>query len=217
MSTDPERRSEEGFRRLMAFSDAVVAIALTLLVLPLAEIAGDLDEPTTVWQVLADHQSAIISFLISFVVIWVLWRNHHRIGEYFNSYDPVFVNLNFVWLLTIVLLPFATALIAGDRVERANVLYIGVLAVSILTEIAMTWWGSRHRELLEDAPDVEAWLQRRHGVGTAVALVIALIVAIVVPDSGVWPLFLLLLSGPIEGMLTRFGWRSEAGSSRDQR
>ncbi|MGV9713882.1 TMEM175 family protein [Gordonia sp. NPDC003424] len=203
MAQDQGRRSAEGFRRLMAFSDAVVAIALTLLVLPLTEIATEWHEETTVWQVLGDNWSAILSFLISFIVIWVLWRDHHRVGEYLRTYDKVLLNLNFVWLLTIVILPFATALIDQDRIERASVLYIAVLAVSILTLLAMGWWASRHRELLEAGPDVEAWIRRGHGTGTAVTVVAALIVAIAVPASGSWPLFLLFLSGPVEWVIAR--------------
>lgn len=204
MSEYQSRRTEEGFRRLIAFSDAVVAIALTLLVLPLADIPDEIADETSVGTVLSDHLSDIVSFAVSFIVIWVLWRNHHRMMENFRAYDKVLFELHFVWLLTIVILPFVTAMMDNRHVDRANAAYIGVLAVSIMSLVAMTAWGRRHRELLIAGEDTEDWLAHRSGVGTLLLLMVALIIAIVVPDADVWPLLLLLLSGPLENLLRRF-------------
>ncbi|HEY3480343.1 MAG TPA: TMEM175 family protein, partial [Streptomyces sp.] len=103
-------RTERGFERLITFADAVVAIALTLLVLPLSEIASELSQDTSVGAVFSQNGSAFGSFALSFVVIWVLWSAHHRTMEYFHAYDGVLLQLTLVWLLTIVLLPFVTQL-----------------------------------------------------------------------------------------------------------
>lgn len=199
------RRTAEGFQRLIAFSDAVVAIALTLLVLPLADIPDQIRQQTTVGGVLADHWPDIISFAISFIVIWVLWRNHHRMMEYFRAYDRVLFELHFVWLLTIVVLPFATAVLDNDNIDRANVVYIGVLALSILSLVAMAEWGARHPELMEPGEDTDEWLQNRSGLAILLLLVVALVIAIIAPGVSVWPLLLLLLSGPTDRVLRALG------------
>ncbi|GAA12318.1 TMEM175 family protein [Gordonia alkanivorans] len=203
MAAPENRKSEEGLSRLIAFADAVVAIALTLLVLPLVDIANDLREETSVAEVVSDHALELTSFFVSFVVIWVLWRQHHRAMEYFRSYDSVLINLTFVWLLTIVVLPFATAMVDDSRVEWANVLYIGLLAISVASLVGIAQWGHRHRELLVDDEATDRWARSSGGWGTLLALAVALVIALVYPKSGNWPLLLLLFTDPIERTLDR--------------
>ncbi len=201
---EPENlRSGEGLSRLIAFADAVVAIALTLLVLPLVDIANDLREETSVAEVVSDHSLELTSFFVSFVVIWILWRQHHQTMEYFVSYDRVLVNLHFFWLLTIVALPFATAMVDGSRVQWANVLYIGILTASVAGLVGIAQWGHRHRNLLADDETTDEWTKSSGGWGTLLVLVIALIIALVYPKSGNWPLLLLLFTDPIERTLDR--------------
>ena len=120
MAEPENRQSAEGLSRLIAFADAVVAIALTLLVLPLVDIANDLREDSSVADVVSDNSIELVSFIISFGVIWILWRQHQQTMEYFRAYDRTLINLHFIWLLTIVALPFATALI--DELHRRHLL-----------------------------------------------------------------------------------------------
>ncbi len=202
---EPEKlRSSEGLGRLIAFADAVVAIALTLLVLPLVDIANDLREydETSVAEVVSDHSLEITSFFVSFVVIWVLWRQHHRTMEYFRSYDSVLINLHFVWLLTIVVLPFATAIVDDSRVEWGSVLYIGVLCGCGGRTGGYRAVG-QHRDPLRRRRDDRCLGQDVRGWGTVIALTVALIVALVDPKSGNWPLLLLFLTDPIERLIAR--------------
>lgn len=208
MSKRGERFTSDGLSRLLAFSDAVVAIAMTLLVLPLTDLAADVRDGTTLGELLwSDNSLQFASFLISFAVIWVLWRNHHSMMEHFVRYDRVLVDLHCIWLLTIVILPFGTALLDDSDVRWANVLYIVILLVSVAMVVSMAHWGRRHPELLADDPATERWrADTTDGLGTSVTLILALIVAIVIPGIGSWPLLLLLLSGPVERLLVR--WRS---------
>lgn len=203
MAEPENRQSPEGLSRLIAFADAVVAIALTLLVLPLVDIANDLREDSSVGQVVSDRSIELVSFFVSFAVIWILWRQHHQTMEYFRAYDRTLMNLHFIWLLTIVALPFATALVDGAHVEQANILYIGVLAVSVASLIAIAAWGRRHRGLLADDAATDRWAASASGLGTLVILALALVVAIVFPRSGNLPLVLLVLTDPIERLIAR--------------
>ena len=103
-----ERRALE---RLVFFSDAVVAIAITLLAIDLPVPTG-----TTVATFLSsarDHDGVYLSFLVSFVTIAAAWKQHHDVFKYANRTDARLRNLNMVWLLTIVLVPFATKLLTG--------------------------------------------------------------------------------------------------------
>jgi uncharacterized membrane protein len=107
MQRDPDR--------LVLFTDAVVAIAVTLLILPLVDVGtAAVAENLRTRAVISDHKTQILSFLLSFVVIARLWLTHHRIFEHVKAYNSRLMELNMFWLLTIVILPFPTAMISGS-------------------------------------------------------------------------------------------------------
>lgn len=198
-------RTRGGFERLLTFADAVVAIALTLLVLPLTEIAADLDGGQDVGEVLSEHRDQIGAFVLSFVVIWVLWTAHHRTMEYFDAYDGVLSRLTLVWLFTIVVLPFVTQLLSGETYDLgAAPLYDGVLLVSALALTGMSWWGHRHPELLHaDSAEVRRWLAEPVVPVTPLILLVALVLSVFVPAAGMWPLLALVLDDRIEHLWLR--------------
>jgi TMEM175 potassium channel family protein len=198
-------RTRHGFERLVTFADAVVAIALTLLVLPLTDVATDLDGRRNVWEVLADHRDSLGAFVLSFVVIWVFWVAHHRTMEFFEAYDGVILRLTLIWLFTIVTLPFVTQLLAGEEYDLgAAPLYDGVLFVSSLSLAAMSWWGHRRPALLHpDNEEVRRWLAQPVSLVTPIILLVALVLSIFVPGIGSWPLLALVLDDRIEHLWLR--------------
>jgi uncharacterized membrane protein len=99
--------------RLMFFSDAVVAIAMTLLALDLPVPAAD--SASGLLEFVGDHYGEYLAFLISFFVIAQYWRGHHRIYRYVTDAPPRVVLLNIFWLLTVVLTPYATRVIYGGN------------------------------------------------------------------------------------------------------
>ncbi|MFT4199305.1 TMEM175 family protein [Gordonia sp. (in: high G+C Gram-positive bacteria)] len=205
------RRTEDGLRRLVAFSDAVVAFAMTLLVLPLSDAASTLKADKTFLQTMDDHSAELLGFIISFAVIWLLWRNHHSIMENFRSYNPLMFNLHFVWLLSIVLVPLATALISNERLQWADTAYILVLALAIGSLVAIARAGLRHPELVVDDDVVRHNLAGWAGFGTLIALGVALVLTLLWPSLGSLPLLVLLIPGPIAGLVSRVRARSAVG------
>lgn len=205
-----DRRTTEGLRRLIAFTDAVVAIALTLLVLPLTDLASEpLGEPTFAAFVDA-HQDILIAFAISFTVIWVLWRQHHRLIEYFASYDPTFIRMHFVWLATIVVMPFTTALISVPTVKWASSAYIGVLLISVGMLALMRFWGIRHPGLLEPGDSADEFAREGVEYASLVLLTIALIISLIWPATEELPLLLLFLGIPLGKLQERRRARAAA-------
>jgi uncharacterized membrane protein len=134
--------------RTMAFTDASVAIALTLLILPLTDAATGAGA-TPIGTLLRDQRNDLLGFFISFAVIIRFWTGHRRSWEGLADYDETTMGLNFLWLLTVVFLPFATALLTSGRgLSRAGVIfYLLTLLVSNLTSTAMTWRMFRRPEL----------------------------------------------------------------------
>ena len=204
-------RTGRGFERLITFADAVVAIALTLLVLPLVEITTQLHEGDSVGRVLADHGDEVTAFVVSFVVIWALWTVHHRTMEYFDAYDAAIMRLTLLWLFTIVVLPFTTQLLNSRAYRHGAVpVYIGVLLVSALSLLGMSWWGRRHRErLLAEGPEVDDWVNgHRPRLTTVGILLVALVLSVAVPSVGTWPLLALLFTDSIDRAVLRLRGRA---------
>lgn len=136
--------------RLINFSDAVVAVAVTVLVLPLTDIAGPTGDQT-VWTVLADNGGELVAFLFTFYVVMVMWLVHNRILNQIVKYDGAILWLNTTWLVGIVLLPWFSAMYGegqGDH-PSVGVLYWIVLAIISLTSSLMSHHLFHHPELLD--------------------------------------------------------------------
>jgi uncharacterized membrane protein len=111
---------------------------MTLLVLPLVEVAGEVDT-ADVGSLLAEHGDLLLSFAVSFVVIYVFWAAH---GTALRRVEEVDVEprglrqLNLGWLLVIAFLPFPTAVVGRDLNTTSAPIYIGtMLALSALTSM----------------------------------------------------------------------------------
>jgi uncharacterized membrane protein len=190
-----------GLDRLTSFADAVVAIAMTLLVLPLVDIASPAAH-TSLVSLLNEHASQLGAFALSFVVIARLWTVHHEIFERVVGYDKTVIRLTLIWLLSVVFLPFPTELIATSVSRGTSGLYIGTLLVSSLTLDATLAWIAGHHELRRAAADDEVVQQESSWV-TPSLLALALVIAVLVPAVGMWSLLLLLLTGPASWWVRR--------------
>jgi uncharacterized membrane protein len=195
-------RTERGLDRLVTFLDAVVAIAITLLVLPLIEVLGE-DRGEDLGSVLSGNLAQFGAFALSFVVIARLWLVHHRIVESVGAYDVLFLWVNLLWAFTIVVLPFATQVIAEFGADRLSLaLYVGTItassaAMSLLTVLL------RRRAPLRRAGVAAADVQVVQAVVTTGLLVLALVVGVVFPAVNFFALFLLLLTEPVERLVGR--------------
>lgn len=117
--------------RLEAFCDGVFAIALTLLVIdikiPPRETIGSTRD---LWLLLKELLPSILAFLLSFMIIFIAWVNHHSTLKLVNKSSPAFIYANGFLLLTIVILPFPTALLSENlftnHAAPAVVLYAAV-------------------------------------------------------------------------------------------
>lgn len=127
-------RTSRGFDRLVNFTDAVVAIAITLLVLPLVEL-GTNPDGAHAFELLGDHFMEFAAFLLTFAAMTVFWTTHHSVFERIGDYDGRLVWLNAFWLLGIVLFPFTSELINSQGFGAgAGVLYCGIMAGLALVE-----------------------------------------------------------------------------------
>jgi uncharacterized membrane protein len=118
-----------------------VAIAMTLLAFGLTtKVADSADNKRALADLWAGHRD-YLAFLISFVVIGSHWRAHHRLFRNVSRLDARIMSLNMVWLLMIVIMPFATRLLSGKGgFAIVFGLYAVIQVVTLLTSLLM----SRH-------------------------------------------------------------------------
>jgi uncharacterized membrane protein len=196
----PELRNAE---RLKFFTDAVVAIAMTLLILPLLESVSEAarDQLTTA-AYLADHRSQLLSFALSFVGIATFWVSHERLFSQVGTWHGLLMVLNFAWMFTIVFLPVVTALVGSFDTDNALLaLYVGTMLTTTIVMAAMNL-------VLRGTPAL--WEEGAHpgvgGLSASLALTIlftlALIVGLLLPQSfKLFAMFLLFLSGPVQRLI----------------
>jgi uncharacterized membrane protein len=183
---------ERDLDRLLTFVDAIVAIAITVLVLPLADVAGDVGTGT-VPDLLAEHAAELYGFVLSFLVIAKLWLTHHAIVRGLVRQGRWVVSLTFAWTFTIVLLPFPTALVAEAPDDATTkVLYMGTMAASSAVLSAIAWVIARNPELRDRQTPPDPAM----AAAAVVAFLVALTISLAAPVTSYWPLLLLLLAEP---------------------
>jgi len=189
--TESEQDRERDLERFLTFVDAVVAIAITLLVLPLADFAGEVGDGS-VAELLGEHWHDLFGFVLSFAVIAQFWFAQQHAVTSLVRLDMKVVWLLLLWTFTIVALPFGTALVAeapDDPLTR--LIYIGTMAVSSLLLTTIAWAIGRDRDIRDrdEAPPLDDY------IGNTVIMVVALVLSLAVPPVGYWGLALLFLSG----------------------
>ncbi|MEU8972154.1 TMEM175 family protein [Streptomyces monashensis] len=187
-----EKNSPE---RLVLFTDAVVAIALTLLVLPLTDIVPELvatHRPPM--DAITGHPWQIRSFLLSFLVIGRQWLSHHRLFGNVVTCDTKLITVNMLWLFTVVVLPFPTQMVGVYGTDEFTCLfYIGTVTVKSLCLtglMALVRKNARSTSVRKPIPS-RRWID---SVSSTVTLIAAFLIAAFVP--GVRYLALLLLLAP---------------------
>jgi uncharacterized membrane protein len=105
-----ENRSQFQLERMILFSDAVFAIAITLLIIEIK--IPEVHEHETVLEAFKryDTFNGILSLAVSFAIIGQFWTNHHRLFGYVNNYDGKLLWVNLHMLFWVILMPFSSAL-----------------------------------------------------------------------------------------------------------
>lgn len=136
--------------RLIFFSDAVVAIAITLLAIDLPVPAGH--SLSLFWASVQDNTDRYLAFLVSFAAIAAAWGDHHDAFRYTRRMDQRLRTLNMGWLLMIVVTPFATKLLTVGSHEGPDVhaVRFGFYALvqsltSVIMIVILRHMASRHQ------------------------------------------------------------------------
>jgi uncharacterized membrane protein len=130
------------FSRVVAFSDGVFAIAITLLVLNL-QIPADL-RGESVGHALNDQAGNLLAYALSFAVIGRLWLVHHRFFGEVTHFDSHLMSFNLLYLGFVVLIPFTSSVLGDHGDTTAGVIVYAVnLAITNFLGAAMFLYAAR--------------------------------------------------------------------------
>ena len=164
--------------RLLALSDGVIAVAITLLVLDirLPEGFGEYSE-AELWSALVALWPRILAYLLSFYVIAHFWFSHRSKFRRIVKTDGRLMWINMLFLLTVGLVPFTTNLIAESGGTLSTMIYAGAMVVSGLSLSAIWLYASANKMIARDVTREE---QREHLLAT---LLTSLVFALSIPLS----------------------------------
>ncbi len=182
----PADQSERALERLIFFSDAVFAIAITLLIIEV--------HPPHISRCASDHHHLIelaklvpnfVGFAVSFAVVGAFWAGHHRAFMLTEHYSPGIVIWNLLLLASIAFIPFVTAYASDYSGERVpTMLYCGWLLVSGLLNLKVNRMATSAPMAAEHVDARQRAHIRRRGLGVILGATTALIVSYFAPVFG---------------------------------
>lgn len=161
-SPDSENETVPGIDRLLALTDGVVAIAITLLVLqlqvPVTSSAEQIkDSPSALWHALQIDGPELISYLVAFLIIAQFWLVHHRVLRNMRGHHEGLAWRNFGFLLALTLLPFTSDLLGryGHNPVAITLFGLNLAALSVTTQWIFRY--AIHHHLMADAVRSAHW------------------------------------------------------------
>jgi uncharacterized membrane protein len=184
--------AERGLSRFEGFSDAVFAIALTLLIVEI-KVPGSPEGPSgysDLTRAMAEQWREHLALILCYLVIGAYWLQHHYSGRIYARSDHWFGAINLLFLLAIVVIPYPIRvwcfhLGSGFEPVGAVTLVVG-LALTACVWMAKWFYGMSGRRVMDErlAPDFLQQMTRRYGIA-AVIQIAAVPLVVVAPRLGV--------------------------------
>ena len=184
--------AERGLSRFEGFSDAVFAIALTLLIVEI-KVPGSpegLHGYSDLASAMAEQRREFLALVLCYLVIGVYWLQHHYSGRIYAKSDHWFGAINLLFLLAIVVIPYPIRVWCfhlGTGFEPvASLTLVAGLALIACTWMAKWFYGMPGRRVMDHrlAPDFLRQMTRRFGIATLIQIA-AVPVVIAAPRVGV--------------------------------
>lgn len=150
LDQDAAEQHRLGLDRVIFFSDAVFAIAITVLVLEIRVPEGvDTADAQQLLILLGELWHKYLAYFISFWVIGLYWLSHHRKFLLIKRFDYRLLTLNLLLLMVIAFIPFPTAILSESSNRTATIFYALVMAAGGLVTAALWWHAARNHRLID--------------------------------------------------------------------
>jgi len=176
-------RTDHPLERMVFFSDAVFAIAITLLVIELhaPELPRSSSDVAQI-QALANLMPNIVGFGISFAVIGMFWMGHHRAFSLATRYNPRVLGWNLALLALIAFMPFVTAYLSSNIFQRVPaIFYCLVMLAAALLNLKVNRTATSPPMVDEKAPPEAIAYVRQRGASVVLGSATAVALAFVMP------------------------------------
>lgn len=215
------QQQEKETARIEAFSDAIFAVAITLLVLdihmPLTAEGEFIPDDGALGMALLNQWPVYLAFLTSFATIGIIWINHHRLFTHIKSSNNTLLALNLLLLFTIVFVPFPTSLLAEylqPGYHLAAIIYSATFFIMAICFNLLWRYAAHNNRLLDKKADPEAVqaITRQYSFGPVFYLIALILAFIYAPASIAWNLLLALfyaLPGELVSSLSHL-WKKKA-------
>jgi len=187
--------------RFIGFIDAAAAIALTLLVLPVMDAATDSrGENLKTLEWFQENRELILSFFLSYMVVTKCWSSQDRLMRRIVYFTRILSALNFLWLLAIVFIPVATALMTSSKdTLLQHAVYIGTPLFATLCTCGMTMEVHLNPGIWQDADSGPKFVLMLDSIIYIVLFILALVISFT--SAGYLSLLLLILKTPISRLM----------------
>ena len=190
---DASEQNRIGLERLIFVSDAVFAIAITILVLDIhLPPAGDIVDNGQLLLILTGLWPKYLAYIISFWVIGFYWISHHRKFLMIKRFDNRLLRLNLLLLMVIAFIPFPTAVLSESGNRTATIFYALIMALGGLLVSLLWWHAARNHNLVDPQLNKQIlWQEAASPIPTASIFIISIGIAFL--SEGLVRLFWILL------------------------
>jgi uncharacterized membrane protein len=195
--------------RLVVFTDAVAAIAITLLILPLMESVSAAASEGSFRHFAHEHIGEFGAFVLSFAVIFRLWWAHHQLFRHITRLDTWVVRWSLLWTFAVVLLPIPTALITAYKPSAGTVaVYGGALCLASGSLMMLGWHARRRPDLSGDVTPVPREQVLASATAFGIEVIATVIGSVFAARINFWAFLLMPLGGPLQNAI-KSRWRPE--------
>ncbi len=173
-----EREGREGVKRVEAYTDAVIAIIVTIMVLEMHAP----EEPG--WTALIHIWPVFTAYVLSFAYVSVYWVNHHRMFAHATRVTNGLMWSNIALMFSLSLVPFATAYLGEHHFsQQATLLYMGIM---MLPAITYQWLQNVIRRTGDQSATAQDYHRRttRKGFAASIVYLFGLALSFVSPPAG---------------------------------
>lgn len=184
LTSGDQHDDKTGLDRLVFFSDAVFAIAITLLVLDIRLPAGfEYRDNAQLFASLVESWQKHLAYLISFLVIGMVWSSHHRKFRYIKRYDRTLITLNILLLMVVAYIPFPSSLLSENANRTATIFYALTIMLIGLIMVGLWWYATwKNRLINPDMSPFEKRIEILNPILTVIVFALSIGIAIIDPS-----------------------------------